>query len=193
MDFIEQLLPSEGKNVIWVIVDLFTKYSHFIALHHPFTASSLALIFLDHIYRLHGLPNSIISDRDKIFVSKFWQQLLSALGIQQHLSTAYHPQTDGQTERVNQCLENCLRCMCSSSPKQWAKWLPMAEWWYNTNYHTAIGMTPFEALYGYKPSHIPSSPFQTTSIISVEDLLQDKNLIQYHLKQHLKQALDCMK
>lgn len=120
MDFIEQLPVSTKKDTIWVIVDRFTKYAQFIALSHPYTASSLATVFLDMVYKLHGLLISVVSDRDKIFTSSFWQQLFKLIGNEQHLSTTYHPQSDGQTERVNQCVESYLRCMCSSCPKQWA-------------------------------------------------------------------------
>lgn len=104
MDFIDQLPNSHGKTMIWVVVDRFTKYAHFIALSHPISASSLAQVFVESIYKLHGLPSYIVSDRDTIFTSNFWKELMSVLGVQQQLSSACHPQTDGQTERVNQCL-----------------------------------------------------------------------------------------
>lgn len=118
MDFIEQLPSSGGKDTIWVVVDRFTKYSHFFALNHPFTASQVAQQFLDLVYKLHGLPQNIVCDRDKLFTSQFWRQSFNTLRVQQLLSTAYHPQTDGQSERVNQCLESYLRCMCGLEPKK---------------------------------------------------------------------------
>lgn len=118
MDFIDQLPNSQGKSMIWVIVDRFTKYSHFIALSHPISASTLAQIFIDSIYKLHGMPSYIVSNRDTLFTSHFWKELMTTLGIQQQMSSAYHPQTDGQTERVNQCLESYLRCMCGQFPKK---------------------------------------------------------------------------
>lgn len=117
MDLIERLPKSEGKEIIFVVVDRFTKYSHFIPLSHPLTAPEVANWFLANIYKLHCLPSSIVRDRDKIFTSNFWQQLFKALGVTLKLSTAYHPQTDRQTERVNQCLECYLRCMAGSQPK----------------------------------------------------------------------------
>lgn len=160
MDFIEQLPLSHGFDTILVAVDRLTKFSHFIRLTHPFTAQQIAQVFLDQVYRLHGLPESAISDRDKIFVSRFWHELFQLLGVGLHYSSSYHPQSDGQSERVNQCLENYLRCMCSEHPSHWSNWLLTAEFWYTTNFHTSLQITPFEALYGYKPNHIPLGPFQ---------------------------------
>ena len=154
MDFIEGLPKSNHKEDILVVVDRFSKYSHFISLSHPFSAKDVAALFFEQVHKLHGLPATIVSDRDAVFLSQFWTQLFKKLGTQLCHSTAYHPQTDGQTERVNQCLENYLRCMTSDHPKQWSTWLAMAEWWYNTTYHTAIKMSPFEALYGYPPPQL---------------------------------------
>lgn len=95
MDFIEGLPKSQGKEVILVVVDRLTKYAHFIALSHPLTAPQVDHYFLSNIYILHGLPTSIVTDRDKIFTSHFWQHLFNALGVTLCLSTAYHPQTNG--------------------------------------------------------------------------------------------------
>jgi transposase InsO family protein len=110
-----------------VVVDRFTKYAHFYPLMHPFTAQSVASVFLDNLVKLHGVPKSIISDRDKVFTSNFWKALFSSLQVSLRMSSAYHPQTDGQTERVNQCLEMYLKCVVNSTPKQWVNWLSMAE------------------------------------------------------------------
>lgn len=98
MDFIDGLPLSKGKNCILVIVDRFSKYNHFVPLAHPFTAQSVAKSFLHNVYRLHGLPASTVLDRDKVFTSRFWQELFWLAGVSLKMSSAYHPQTDGQTE-----------------------------------------------------------------------------------------------
>ena len=116
-----------GKEVILMVVDRFSKYGHFVALSHPYTVEVVAQAYLDNIYKLHGLPRSIVSDKDTIFLSSFWQSLFAVLGVDLLLSSSYHPQTDGQTEVLNRCLENYLRYMYAQNPKDWAKWLSLAE------------------------------------------------------------------
>jgi hypothetical protein len=128
MDFISELPRSEGKIVIIVIMDRLIKYSHFLALSHPFTAADIAQLFLDNIYKLHGLPFSIVSDKDTIFTSKFCKGLMEKVGVKLNYSTIYHPQSDGETERVNQCIENHLICMVFNQPRKWSKWVPLAEY-----------------------------------------------------------------
>lgn len=128
LDFIEGLPTSKGSNCILVVVDKFSKYAHFMALTHPSTALSVAKVFLDNIYKLRGLPTAIISDRDKIFTSVLWKELFKLTNTELQMSTAYHPQTDGQTECVNQCLEGYLRCFINSCPTKWKDWLPLAEY-----------------------------------------------------------------
>ncbi|GJT48768.1 ty3-gypsy retrotransposon protein [Tanacetum coccineum] len=156
MDFVQGLPKSQGKTVIFVVVDRLSKYAYFMPLAHPFTATDVAQVFLDNIYKLHGLPNTIISDKGKVFLSTFWKELFKLLQVKLHMSTSYHPRTDGQTKVVNRCLECYLRCMTGEQPKQYMKWLSLAEWWYNTNHHSSIDTTPFEIVYGQPPSvHVP--------------------------------------
>ena len=151
MDFIEGIPKSGGKTVILVVVDRLSKYSHFCALNHPYTASSVAQIFMDQIFRLHGIPSSIVSDRDATFRSHFWTELFHLTGTKLKMSSGYHPQIDGQTKVTNKFLETYLHCFTSEQQHQQEKWLPLAEWWYNTSYHTASKMTPYEVVYGKPP------------------------------------------
>jgi transposase InsO family protein len=109
MHFISGLPVSHKYNCIMVVVDKFSKYAHFLPLAHPFTALTIAKLYLNEVFKLHGLPSSIISDRDPIFTSKLWQELFKLAGTQLCMSSAYHSQSDGQTKRVNQCLEAYLR------------------------------------------------------------------------------------
>lgn len=118
MDFIEGLPKVKGKDVILVVVDRFTKYAHFIALSHPYTVQQVVQLFMDQIFRLHGFPLVIVTDRDRIFTSKLFEEIFKSAGVSLRFSTSYHPQTDGQTERVNQCLENYLRIMAFQDPKE---------------------------------------------------------------------------
>lgn len=137
--------------MILVVVDKYSKYAHFVPLKHPYTAFTVATAFMQHIFHLHGLPLAIISDRDRIFTSTLWQELFKLSHAKLRLSSSNHPQTDGQTERVNQCLETYLRCSVHSCPKNWYKWLFLAEYWYNTTFHSVLGRTPFEVIYGTHP------------------------------------------
>jgi hypothetical protein len=118
MDFVEGLPKSRGHNVILVVVDRLTKYAHFLPLAHPYTAHKVASLFIDNIFKLHGPPSVIVSDRDTVFTSIIWKEIFSALQVSLKFSTAHHPETDGQTERVNQCLEQYLRCMAFKEPKK---------------------------------------------------------------------------
>jgi hypothetical protein len=110
MEFIEGLPNSHGFFVIFVVIDRFTKYGQFILAKHPFSTASIAQLFLDSIVKLHGVPSSIVSDRDKVFTNSFWTELFKLLRTDLKLSSTYHPQSDGQTERVNRCIEMFLRC-----------------------------------------------------------------------------------
>ena len=116
MDFITSLPKSRNKSVIMVVVDRLSKYAHFCALHHPFTTSTVAQIFMDQVFKLHGMPHSIVYDHDPTFTRNFWQELFKLQGTQLHLNSSSHPQTDGQMEVVNKCLETYLRFF--SSEKQ---------------------------------------------------------------------------
>lgn len=106
MDFIEGLPNSHDYTVIWVIIDRLTKFAHFIPLRHPYSAESLATLFMDNIHKMHGMPESIVNDRDVIFQSAFWKEVFKLHGTKLNMSTAHHPQSDGQTEKAKQMLRD---------------------------------------------------------------------------------------
>jgi hypothetical protein len=168
MDFIVGLPKSNGMSVIFVVIDRMTKYAHFFPLSHPYSAAKVASVFMDNIVKLHGWPSEIISDRDSIFMSSFWTELMKTHGVKLLKSTAFHPQTDGQTENVNKSLEAYLRCVCGVLSIQWTTHLALAKLWYNTKFHIGIQMTPFEALYGYPPT-IPNLVYNNDIMIEEVD------------------------
>lgn len=192
MDFVEGLPNSGGKNCILVIVDRFSKYTHFIPLAYPFSALTMAKLFLQHVYRLHGLPSSIISDRDRVFTSQLWQELFRLADVSLKMSSAYHPQTDGQTERVNQCMETFLQCFANACPTKWLDWIYLAEYWYNTTWHSSLGFSPFYVLYGQQPCHFGISADAATSG-SLVDWIQQKSLMTDLIQQHLHHAQERMR
>ncbi|KAJ0780030.1 putative nucleotidyltransferase, Ribonuclease H [Helianthus annuus] len=151
MDFITKLPRTpRGHDTIWVIVDRLTKSAHFLSIREKDNTSKLAEIYMREIVTRHGVPLSIISDRDGRFVSRIWQSFQEAFGSQLNLSTAFHPQSDGQSERTIQTLEDMLRACVVDLGGSWDKHLSLVEFSYNNSYHTSIGAAPFEALYGRK-------------------------------------------
>eukprot|EP00253_Pinus_taeda_P020204 PITA_20204 len=151
MDFITGLPKTKRNNdSIFVIVDKLSKAAHFIPVQSTYRAAQIAHIFMQNVFKLHGLPKTIISDRDVKFTSAFWKTLFAELGTQLNFSTAYHPQTDGQTERVNQMVEDMLRAYVMQQPTRWEDYLDLVEFAYNNGYHTSTQMSPFEVMYGRK-------------------------------------------
>ncbi|KAL0423536.1 UNVERIFIED_CONTAM: Retrovirus-related Pol polyprotein from transposon [Sesamum radiatum] len=193
MDFITHLPVSAGKTVIWVIFDRLTKYAHFISLPPRFTAVSLASEFSRTIYRLHGLPKSIVSDRDRIFHSNFWRELFRLSGTTLAFSSAYHPQTDVQMEVLNRVLETYLRCFVAETPRRWSQFLHLAEYWYNTTRHMSIGMPPFRALYGRNPPLVVHYLTDQSKVAAVGDLIRLHRdalaVARYHLSRAQQQSV----
>jgi len=151
MDFVVGLPRTIQKfDFIWVIVDRLTKSAHFLPINIRYSLEKLTELYIKEIVRLHGVPKSIISNRDPKFTSKFWESLHQALGTKLHLSSAYHPQTDGQSERTIQSLEDLLRACVLENSNSWDRYLPLIEFTYNNSFHSSIGMAPYEALYGRK-------------------------------------------
>ena len=151
MDFITGLTMTRlGYDYIWVVVDRLTKVAHFIPIRTTYRANLLAQLYVSRIVSLHGVPRTITYDRGSLFTSAFWSLLHQALGTELKYSTAYHPQMDGQTERVNQILEDMLRACALAQGLKWEDRLPYAEFSYNNSFQTSLKMSPYEALYGRK-------------------------------------------
>ena len=148
MDFVIGLPRTRsGVNAIWVIVDRLTKSAHFLSIRDTWGPKRLARLFIQEIVRLHGTPKSIVSDRDGRFTSNFWRAVHEALGTELKFSTSYHPQTDGQSERTIQTLEDMLRACALDWKTDWEAQLPLIEFTYNNSWHSSIKMDPYEALY----------------------------------------------
>jgi hypothetical protein len=143
LDFLKGLPKVHGKSVLLTVVDQFLKYAHFIPLGHPYTATSVARAFFTDIVRLHSFLESIVSDRDPVFTDHVWRDLFRLAGVKLRMSSAFHPQTDGQSEAVNKAIAMYLRCITGDRPRDWLDWLPWAEFCYNSSFHTALRTTPF--------------------------------------------------
>lgn len=164
IDFITHLpMTQNGHDAIATFVDRFTKRAHFAPCKTTDTAEDFAHLFLREIYRQHGLPSNIVSDRDPKFTSRFWAAVSSMLGTERHMSSASHPQSDGQTERTNRTIEELLRCYVAYDANDWDLWIPVLEHTYNDSLHTSIGMTPFECDLGRSPSSLLTAVRQSTS------------------------------
>ncbi|GJX76058.1 putative reverse transcriptase domain-containing protein [Tanacetum coccineum] len=151
MDFITKLpRTSSGYDTIWVIVDRLTRSAYFLPMRENDSMDKLTRLYLKEVVTRHGIPISIICDRDGRFTSNFWRTFQKALGTQLDMSTAYHPQTDGQSERTIQTLKDMLRADVIDFKKGWDRHLPLIEFSYNNSYHTSIKAVPFEVLYGRK-------------------------------------------
>ena len=149
MDFVTGIPKvTGGFDSIFVIVDKLTKITHIIPMKTTSTVADIAHLFVKEIIKLHGLPARIISDRDAKFTSKFWQALFQSVETQLNLNSVYHPKIDGQTEQVNQVIEDMLRSYCNQQPRQWLKFLPLVEFAYNSSFHKSLQMSQFKALYG---------------------------------------------
>jgi hypothetical protein len=151
VDFITQLSPSGPYSAICVFVDRFSKMALFVPTTNQVNAEGTSQLFINHVFCHFGLPSDIVSDRGVTFTSKFTQALLKGLKVKQNLSTAFHPQTDGQTERVNSILEQYLRCYINYQQSDWHELLAIAQFAYNNSKHSSTDFTPFYAVYGYHP------------------------------------------
>ena len=191
MDHIVELPLSNGYDSILVVVCRLTKMVHFIPCLSTDTAADFAKHFVDNIHRQHGLPSDIVSDRGSLFTSHFWQEVCKMLNIQQNLSPAYHPQSDGQSERTNQTLEGYLRLYCNFTQSDWSEKLPLAEFAYNNTFSASTNKTPFFANFGYHPHF--SATIRPSNTPASQGLVEYLHSTHEECKLAMKKAQDSFK
>ena len=154
IDYVTDLPKSSinGYTSVFIMVCHLTKMAHFVPCHKEITVEESADFFIDHCYRLHGVPKVIVSDRDPKFVGKFWQTFMGNLNTKLSMSTARHPRTQGLIARVNHTMQTLLRCYCTESSFDWTSDLSMVEFYYNYSINEATSHSPFEVMYGFQPS-----------------------------------------
>ena len=184
MDFITQLPESGGNDTIWVVIDRLTKMAHFIPCRTDMTAGQCIRLFTENVFRLHGMPKDIRRDRGSIFTSDKWKEITQEWDIKSNLSTAFHPEMDGQMERTNDILEQYLRAYVNYQQDDWTELLPFAEFAYNNSRQETIGRSPFYANYGYNPV------YESTGHMILEKSVQPEQMSQLHkvLKTEITEA-----
>ena len=190
MDFVMPLPKSNGYTGILVVMDRLTKMSHFIPIRRDITAIETAETLMKHIFKNHGLPDKIISDRGSQFAANVIQEMYKKLNITIALSTAYHPQTDGQTKRVNQDLETYLRLFINHRQDNWAKWLHLAEFAYNIQQHSTTKVSPFMANNLSQPKWSLEGKFKNMTHPRAEEQLKEMKEMENKLKACLDMAAE---
>uniref|UniRef100_A0A1A7ZBH1 Gypsy retrotransposon integrase-like protein 1 n=1 Tax=Nothobranchius furzeri TaxID=105023 RepID=A0A1A7ZBH1_NOTFU len=170
LDFVTGLPSSRGFSVIMTVVDRFSKACHLVPLKALPSASETATLLTRHVFRLHGIPFEILSDRGPQFVSRVWRDFATCLGAKVALTSRYHPQSNGQCERMNQELGTMLRCLCSSNPSHWSVELPWVEYAHNSHISSSTSLSPFEVSHGFQPCLFPSE--FPSSVVSVPQFLR---------------------
>jgi len=193
LDFITGLPPSHNFTAILVVVNRFPKGVHLASLHPNFTAHRVASVFFNTVCKIHGIPRSLVSDRDPLFISKFWRNLFSLCGTKLQMSTSYHPETDGQIEVFNRVLEQYLRSFVHTKPSQWSNFLPLAEWSYNTSVHSSTRFSPYQITFGKEPPSIPRYLQGSSSIEAVDTMMDYRQQLIDKLRRNLLKTQEKMK
>ena len=194
MDFMSGFpLTQQEHDSVWVIVNKLTKSTHFIPVMMDYSIDRLANLYVKEIVQLHGVPLSIVSDRDPRFTSRFWKELQSALGTRLNFSTTFHPQTDGQTERLIQVLEDMLQGCVMEFPRSWDRYIPLMEFANNNSYQESIGMASYETLYGRRcRTPVCWAKLNEHKVIG-PDIVKDTEKKGHFIRQRLKAANDRQK
>ena len=196
MDFIVKLPRSPNPtsktsfDSVLVIVDRLTKMAHFVPCNETIEAPDVARLFVQHVIANHSLPSDVVSDCGPVFVSNFLRSVYKSIGVDQKLSTAFHPQTDGQTERVNQVLKQYLRMYCNYQQDDWVALLPLAQFAYNNCEHSTTKVSPFFANYGYHPRVFVHGNHDTPDSPVAQEHTQNLHSLQEYLKREIRFALD---
>lgn len=193
LDFIVGLPPYRGHTIILVVVDRFSKGILLGMLPSSHTAHMVASLFMDIVAKLHGPPRSLVSNRDPLFLSHFWQELFHLSGTQLRMSSTYHPQSDGQTEVLNKVVEQYLWVFVHQRPTIWGKLLPWVEWFHNSAWNTATGTTPYEITFGRKPFNFPEYLTGASTIDAANDLLINREFTFTFICKKLLKAQEAMK
>ena len=188
MDFITGLPQPRGYTTIMVVVDRLSKYAHFAALPTRFDALRVAHMFVNMVVRHHGFPKTLVSDRDSVFLNAVWEEILRLSGTKLNFTTAYHPQSNGQTEIRNKGLEQYLRAFTADKPSTWSNFLPWAELALNCFHHAALGTSLFRALYGREPPLLVGAPPSAKTPPNVADLIRERGELLIELRENLKKA-----
>jgi hypothetical protein len=154
MDFIEGLPRVNNKSVILTVIDRLSKYTHFIQLGHPSTATSMARTFFNNIACLQGILSSIVNDQGAVFTSTLWKELFALAGVKLQQSSAFHPHSDGQSEATNKIITTYLRCLTGDQPRLWLHWLSWSEFCYNSAIQSSLRTSPFRVVYGHDPPQL---------------------------------------
>lgn len=193
LDFIIGLPPYQGKTVLLVVVDCFSKGIHLGILPPTHTAHMVATLFIDIMVKIHGIPKSLVSNRDPLFISGFWQELFRLSGTRLRMSSAYHPQNDGQTEVMNRIIEQYLRAFVHHCPEAWGKFLPWVELSHNTSWNLDTGTTPYEITFGHKPFSFLEYLSSNSSIDAVDETLTNQDEVFHSIRKKLLKAQASMK
>lgn len=183
----EALPRVGGKSVILTVVDCFSKYCHFISLAHPYTTESVVQVYFAEVVHLHNVPQSMVADRNLVFTSIVWKELMCLTGAKLHI-VGISPHSNGQTEAANKVIVMYLNCLTGDCPRQWLRWIPWTEYVYNTPFLSALKETPFKIVYGSDPPSVCSYEPGETRVAVVAKIMAERDGLLADVRYRLEQA-----